>query len=121
MYKNVKIHLHKGDNIMEELTKEELSQKLIALKKLKKTEWRHAIVDGFWCMNGLIFLANSFINDYLSLEIFLLSFQYYIALVSIGSVAIGYVFQRDVNISIDNYIKSLTENEINQDNALKLK
>ena len=59
--------------------------------------------------------------DYLSLEIFLLSFQYYIALVSIGSVAIGYVFQRDVNISIDNYIKSLTENEINQDNALKLK
>lgn len=36
MYENVKIHLHKGDNIMDELTKEELSQKLIALKKLKK-------------------------------------------------------------------------------------
>lgn len=121
MYENVKIHLHKGDNIMDELTKEELSQKLLALKKLKRTEWCHAIADGFWCMNGLMFLASSFINDYLSLEIFLFSLQYYIALVSIGSVAIGYVFQRDVNTSIDNYIKSLTENEINQDNTLKLK
>ena len=27
MYESVKIHLHKGDNIMDELTKEELSQK----------------------------------------------------------------------------------------------
>ena len=111
----------KGQNIMNELTKEELKQKLIKLKALKITQWRHAIADGFWCMNGLMFLANSFINDYLSMEIFLFSFQYYITLVSIGSVAIGYVFQKDVNKSIDNYMKSLTENQDKQDYIPKLK
>ena len=109
---------------MEELTKEELVQKLQELQNIKKIQWQRSLKDGFYCMTSLLFLANAFVTDYLSLEMYLQCLNYYLPLLLTGSIGIGYIFQRKPNKNIDlniNELKKQTINSSDQDKTLKLK
>lgn len=109
---------------MEELTKEELVQKLQELQSLKRIAWHNSLKDGFYCMASLLFLANTFIIDYLSLEMYLQCLNYYLPLLLVGSLGTGYILQRKPNKNIDlniNELKKQTLNSSDQDKTLKLK